>query len=424
MGQDTVVTARSFRRDGLPENRAVSPFGVLLVGNFLSTARPGSSTVCELLARRLSSAGWPVLTTSDKSARLSRLADMLRTIWRRRNEYAVAQVDVYSGPSFIWAESVCWLLGRLRKPFVLTLHGGNLPAFARRWPGRVRRLLNSASAVTTPSRYLQEALGTYCDDLLLLPNAIDLNLYPFRLRSHAQPKLIWLRAFHNIYNPCMAARAVAHLLEMENLRPLASSASGSQPSTLNHQLHSAPSSPVASSSVVSASSPSDLRSPISDLRLAMFGPDKGDGSLERVRSEVKRLGLERRISLPGFVSKTQVPTALNSGDIFLNTTNVDNTPVSVIEAMACGLCVVSTNAGGIPYLLRDKEDALLVPLNDAPAMANAIHSIVAEPSLAARLSRNARGKAEKFDWSVVLPQWERLFALANDPVPPCSPSET
>ncbi len=61
------------------------------------------------------------------------------------------------------------------------------------------------------------------------------------------------------------------------------------------------------------------------------------------------------------VEKSEVPAWLAKGDIFLNTTNVDNTPVSVIEAQAAGLCVVSTNVGGIPFLLENGKDALLVP---------------------------------------------------------------
>jgi glycosyltransferase involved in cell wall biosynthesis len=100
---------------------------------------------------------------------------------------------------------------------------------------------------------------------------------------------------------------------------------------------------------------------------------------------------------------------MSQGDIFLNTTNVDNTPVSVLEALACGLCVVSTDVGGIPYLLEHEEDALLVPPDDAEAMAAAVRRVLTEPGLAERLSRNARKKAEGFDWSVVLPQWERLL---------------
>jgi glycosyltransferase involved in cell wall biosynthesis len=347
------------------------------VGNFLSVARPGSCTVCELLAERLSSAGWPVLTTSDKSARLSRLADMLTTVWRRRREYAVAQVDVYSGPSFIWAESVCWLLRRLGKPFILTLHGGNLPAFARRWPRRVTRLLRSASIVTTPSRYLQQSLSSYRDDLLLLPNAIDLASYPFRLRSNVQPKLVWLRALHRIYNPCMAVRTVAHLCSTQP------SACGVP--TLDFGLRTL------------------------DFHLAMFGPDKGDGSLEQVKSEVRRLDLEGRVGVPGAVPKTGVPAALNSGDIFLNTTNYESFGVSVMEAAACGLCIVSTNVGELSLLWQDGHDALLVQPGDAKAMAAAVRRILSEPGLAERLSRNARAKAERFDWSVILPQWEALL---------------
>ena len=121
-----------------------------------------------------------------------------------------------------------------------------------------------------------------------------------------------------------------------------------------------------------------------------------------------------RIAWPGGVPKADVPAWLSQGDIFLNTTNADNTPVSVLEALACGLCVVSTNVGGIPYLLEHEEDALLVPPNDLEAMAAAVRRVLTEPGLAERLSRNARKKAKGFDWSVVLPQWEELlWAMAS-----------
>jgi glycosyltransferase involved in cell wall biosynthesis len=77
--------------------------------------------------------------------------------------------------------------------------------------------------------------------------------------------------------------------------------------------------------------------------------------------------------------------------------------------MACGLCVVSTNAGGITYLLEHEHDALLVPPDDHEAMAAAVRRLLTEEGLAARISRNARRKAEQFDWSVILPQWEALL---------------
>jgi glycosyltransferase involved in cell wall biosynthesis len=334
---------------------------LLLIGNFLSGAGL-SRGVCEDLAQRLAQAGWSVISTSHKSARLPRLVDMLATAWKRRHEYAVAQVDVYSGPSFLWAEAVCWVLRRAGKPYVLTLHGGALPSFARRWPGRVCRLLQSAAAVTTPSRYLQEQMRRYRPDLRLLPNPVDIGYYPFAVRQQPRPSLVWLRAFHRIYNPTLAARVVA-LLARE----------------------------------------------FPEMRLTMVGADKGDGTLQATQKLAGELGVSDRMSWPGGVPKGEVPRWLSQGDVFLNTTNVDNTPVSVLEALACGLCVVSTDVGGIPYLLDHGEDALLVPPDDPAAMAAAVRRVLTEPGLAERLSRNARKKAEGFDWSVVLPRWEAVF---------------
>jgi len=141
----------------------------------------------------------------------------------------------------------------------------------------------------------------------------------------------------------------------------------------------------------------------------MVGPDKGDGSLQRMIVLAEKLKVDQYIKIVPGVSKDQVPLYLNQGDIFINTTNVDNTPVSVIEAMASGLCIVSTNVGGIPYLLEHEFDALLVPPDDKEAMAAAILRLLIEPELAPRLSTNARKKAEQFDWSIILPQWETMF---------------
>ncbi|MCG3148778.1 MAG: D-inositol-3-phosphate glycosyltransferase [Verrucomicrobiae bacterium] len=334
---------------------------LLLVGNFLSNAN-GSRTVGEEVACRLQTAGWSVLTTSSKTDRLMRLADMLQTVYRRRKEYDVAQVEVYSYAAFIWAEAVCAALRQLGKPYILTLHGGQLPEFAKKWPGRVRRLLNSAKIVTTPSRYLHDAMQPYRADLFSLPNAIELGMYRYRLRQGATPALVWLRAFHATYNPTLAPQVVKLLVEK-----------------------------------------------YPDVHLTMVGPDKGDGSLQATQAEAARLGVTDRVTFVGGVAKSEVPAWLTHGDIFLNTTNVDNTPVSVIEAMATGLCVVSTNVGGLPDLLEHDRTALLVPPNDAVAMAGAVEQILRDPLLAAHLSGNARAWAEAYDWGAVLPMWELQF---------------
>lgn len=335
---------------------------VLLIGNFLSHAN-GSRGVCEELADRLLGIGWPVLMASDKSNRAARLCDMISTVIRRRRGYEVAHVDVFSGNAFLWSEATCAALRLTGKPYVLTLHGGGLPEFAQRHPMRVRRLLQSARAVTTPSRYLMEAMAAYRPDMCLVPNAMDLDRCQFRERSRPEPSLIWLRAFHQIYNPTMAVEVVKRL----------------QPE-------------------------------FPGVHLRMIGPDKGDGTLARVRETAERLGVGDRIEITGKVPKGEVPEWLNRGDIFLNTTNVDNAPVSVLEAMGCGLCVVSTDVGGLPYLVEDQTDALLVAPYDAASMARAVRRVLTEPALAARLSRNARSKARQHDWSVVLARWQELFS--------------
>jgi glycosyltransferase involved in cell wall biosynthesis len=306
--------------------------------------------------------GWRVTATSQQPQRLLRLCDMLWTAYRKRSDYDAAVVDVFSGLAFMWAETVGWTLRRLGKPYVAVLHGGNLPEFARRWPGRVRRLLSGAAKVVSPSRYLAETITWLRPDIQVIPNGLDLSRYPFRCRVTPQPALMWLRAFHRIYNPAMAPAVVAELAKQYG-----------------------------------------------NVCLAMAGPEK-DGALALTKKSAESLGVADRISFVGKVPNADVPAWLNRGDIFLNTTNVDNTPVSVLEAMACGLCVVSTNVGGVPYLVEDGKDGLLVPPDDAKAMAVAVRRIVTEPGLAERLSRNARAKAEQFDWSIILPEWISLLS--------------
>jgi glycosyltransferase involved in cell wall biosynthesis len=140
----------------------------------------------------------------------------------------------------------------------------------------------------------------------------------------------------------------------------------------------------------------------------MIGPDK-DGTLAGVRAEAGRLGVLNQINFTGGVAKSEVPGLLSTGDIFLNTTTVDNSPVSVLEAMATGLAVVSTNVGGIPYLVENGNEGILVPSGEADAMAAAVMRLLGEPGLAARLSRNARKKAESYSWEAILPRWETVF---------------
>mgnify|MGYP001601875926 CR=1 FL=1 len=153
--------------------------GVLFVGNFLS-ARTGARAYCEDLTAQLESRTWKLVRTSHERGRSRRLVDMLYTAWAARHDYRVAHVDVYSGNGFMWAEAVCFELRRLGKPVVLTLHGGSLPSFARRWPRRTRALLDTAAAITAPSGYQRDAMASYARAIRIVPNAIESSAMRFR----------------------------------------------------------------------------------------------------------------------------------------------------------------------------------------------------------------------------------------------------
>ena len=98
-------------------------------------------------------------------------------------------------------------------------------------------------------------------------------------------------------------------------------------------------------------------------------------------------------------------------NIFINTTNFDNMPLSVIEAMALGLPIISTNVGGIPYLITDGVDGLLVTKNDAHAMVQAIINTINDMEATQNRVNNARAKVEDFDWDTVKSKWESILTL-------------
>ncbi|MEL7625983.1 MAG: glycosyltransferase family 4 protein [Anaerolineaceae bacterium] len=336
--------------------------GLLFIGNFLPAPRHNKN-VWHFLAEKLAETGWSVITTSNEEHQLLRLVDMLLTIWRERRSYQVAHIDVFSGKAFIFAQLSTILLKWLKKPIILTLHGGGLPEFADKHHDSVNKVLMCADAVVTPSAYLQADFIQIRPDIILIPNPINTAEAIYRERKEAAPRLIWVRAFHQIYNPSMAVRV---LYELQNEFP---------------QIH-----------------------------LYMLGPDKGDGSLEEVLMLSDELGVRSKLQVLGHVPHDKVSHWLNMADIFINTSNYDNAPSSLLEAMANGLCVVTTNVGGIPSMASDGVEAMLVEPKDFQAMASAITKILRDPSFANHLSANARRKAEQYNWTVILPQWERLLS--------------
>ena len=141
-------------------------------------------------------------------------------------------------------------------------------------------------------------------------------------------------------------------------------------------------------------------------QLCMVGPDS-DGSLREVQELAKALQVE--VTFMGKLSKTEWTNLSKAYNVFINTTNFDNTPVSVIEAMALGLPVVSTNVGGMPFLIKDQEQGLLVPPHDAQAMADAILQLFDSPELRETIIAKAREQVEQFDWQKVKSLWDAVI---------------
>lgn len=321
------------------------------------------TSVSETIAPLLIDRGWKIFSASGKENRILRLMDMIGTTWKNKASFDVAIIEVFSGQAFIWAEVIGNLLDKLHKPFILGLYGGNLPAFTKKKTKRVNRLLSKASYVFAPSTYLITNLSPYVNvKINELHVGVDLQRFQFNLRDHPKPNLIYLRGFHQIYCPWAAAEVVA-ILQKE----------------------------------------------YPEVKLVMSGGTRGDGSLESTISFINRENIQTNVTITGYVGKPELERYVMSSDILINPPVIDNTPVSVIQAMSSGLCVISTNVGGLPFLLEDNFDALLVPPNDAGAMAVAVKRSLTEPGLAGRLSANARKKAEQYDWSVIIPQWEKMI---------------
>ena len=332
-----------------------------MIGNYLASPRHNRN-IWHALSEHLEEVGWNVIHTSTKEHQFLRLLDMIYTVIRERKRYSLAQIDVFSGKAFIFAEICVCLLRLLNKPVVLTLHGGRLPEFAQKYPRRVSHLLQRAQVVVTPSPFLQIGLRQYRNEIRFIPNPIDISASVFRQRSQPVPNLVWVRAFHEIYNPSLAIQ-VLNILITE----------------------------------------------FPEVNLTMIGPKKSNGSLDHVQVLATNLQVVDRVKVIPGVANSEIPRLLDQNDIFINTSNYDTAPRSIIEAMANGLCIVSTNVGGLPWMVEDQVEALLVPPNDPEAMANAIRRVLTEPDLAARLSASARHRAQDLDWSVILPKWETLF---------------
>ena len=331
---------------------------LLYLGNRLSGKGRNVSTI-DTLAAGFRDLEYQVSTYSNQRNQLLRLISMLWAVIKHRHvDYLL--IDTYSTLGFWYGYLSGILAQKLNLKYIPILHGGDLPKRLKSHPKACQQLFTNAYINIAPSAYLlhhfQEA---GYNNLHYIPNSIELKNYPYRKREIISPKLLWVRSFAHIYNPILALKVLQQLLAF-----------------------------------------------YPNAQLSMVGPSKDD-SIEVCKAYAAKHQLP--VTFTGCMPKAEWLEYAQDFDIFINTTNVDNTPVSVIEAMALGLPVVTTHVGGIPYLLEDQKEALLVPPDSVPAMTQAITSLLENPEKTKKLSTTGRKKVEAFDWEVVKEKWSGIL---------------
>lgn len=333
---------------------------ILYLGNKLSKHGKAASVI-ELLTPKLRAFS-EIISFSEKKNQFVRLVEMLWTIISLRNRITLVLIDAYSSKAFWYTYFVARLCQQFNIPYIPILHGGDFPNRLARSKKACHQIFSNSAINISPSFYLKEHFERENFTIEYIPNFLEIEKYPFRIRENFSPRILWVRSFHKLYNPLLA---IDVLKEVKLVFPSAT--------------------------------------------LCMIGPDK-DGSLAQTKNKVTELGLDDAVTFTGMLSKEEWTWRSVDFDIFINTTNFDNMPISVIEAMALGLAVVSTNVGGLPYLIEHEKDGLLVNTGSSKGFSESIFRIIADPTFAKFLVNNARQKAGVFDWPSLRPKWQNVIS--------------
>ncbi len=137
----------------------------------------------------------------------------------------------------------------------------------------------------------------------------------------------------------------------------------------------------------------------------------GKGAVERARTEARRLGVADNVDFCGWVGAEAREALLQRADIFVLPSRNEGLPMSVLEAMARGLPVIATPVGGLPELIEDGVNGLLVPPGDANALARAIVKLASDPTARQALGAAARQTIlARHSAAVALPMVEQVYA--------------
>lgn len=291
-----------------------------------------------------------------------RLLPYLWRVWRLAGRVDVIHLMANSGWSWqLFSAPVLWL-GSLRgTPVVVNYRGGEAREYlaaSARW---VKPSLARAAHLVVPSGFLQQVFGEFGLGSEVVPNIIDLDLFrPAEAGDRAGGfTLAVTRNLEPIYGLETALRAI-----------------------------------------------DIVRRDVPEVRLKVAGSGPQREALEALIAE---LGLETNVELLGRLDRDAVLALYQGADAMLNPTRVDNMPNSVLEALACGLPVISTNVGGVPFIVEHGQTALLVEPEDPRAMADAILTLYRDHALGARLREHGMREVARYSWREVGPLWLNLY---------------
>ena len=333
---------------------------ILYIGNKLSQGNTTETTI-ETLSTLLIADGFNVKSVSDKQNKILRLYDMVFSLLRYKNWVDYVLIDTYSTTNFYYAYCCSQLSRYFKLKYIPILHGGNLPYRLTANPILSAHIFKNAFVNVAPSSYLISKFKEHgILNVKYIPNPFQLNDYDFKLRPITTINLLWVRSFAKIYNPDLAIQVLKSLKD-DGLK----------------------------------------------ANLCMVGPDK-DGSMLRCKALAKMLQLD--VEFTGKLSKAEWREKSKDYNVFINTTSVDNTPMSVIEAMALGLPIVSTNVGGIPFILHNGTNGILVSPNNVAAFKEAILQLAQNPQFCQTIIANARKKVESLSWQTTKRLWFSLLS--------------
>jgi glycosyltransferase involved in cell wall biosynthesis len=242
---------------------------------------------------------------------------------------------------FFWVSAPAILLTKARnKRIYLSARGGAAGKFFDRHGWLIRPIIRLLDGVTAPSPFLRDEFKrSFATDATIIPNIADLNQFRFQVRPAIRPRLLCARNLEPIYNVACSIQAFAAVKS---------------------------------------------RYPDAIMGIA------GDGSEKtKLQALCHELGVSEAVTFMGQVLHAQMPEIYRDYDILINSSNEDNLPGVILEAFASGLPVVSTRAGGIPYLVEHETTGLLVEKKNAQALAAAAIRLIDNPSLAAIIASNA-----------------------------------